>query len=463
MWRYRLLLIAADVLAIALAAVAGLQLRFGAIKVEYGTLNYVAVGAAIAVGWLIALQYCGGYEIRHLASGPEETKRVLRASALTVSVLAIVCYAGRLPIARGFVIGVIPLGAALLLIARSLVRRVVARRRRRGEWVNLILAVGTTDSVRRLLVVTERAKDAGLKVVGACVEDAEVGTEIAPGVPVLGGVLTAGEHAAELDAGVVAVTDSGLGPTGVRELGWKLEGTGRGLVMAPALTEIAGTRMHISPVDGLPLVWLEQPHLGRIPKLIKRAIDITGGVVAIVVSSPLLFVSAFAVAVTSRGPILFRQRRLGVNGAEFAILKFRSMYVGADDDRGEVLELNDQDGGGVLFKIRRDPRITPVGRVLRRFSIDELPQLFQVVSGTMSLVGPRPLAAVDSVYTGSARRRLMVRPGLTGLWQVSGRSELSWDDALRLDLYYVENWSVGLDLSILARTAVAVLTRRGAY
>jgi len=154
---------------------------------------------------------------------------------------------------------------------------------------------------------------------------------------------------------------------------------------------------------------------------------------------------------------------LGIHGSEFMILKFRSMYPDAEQRRDDYLHVNEQDGGGVLFKIRRDPRITPVGRLIRRLSIDELPQLLQVISGTMSLVGPRPLAAIDSVYTGPARRRLLVRPGLTGLWQVSGRSELSWEDAVRLDLYYVENWSLGLDLTILARTVLAVFGGKGAY
>jgi lipopolysaccharide/colanic/teichoic acid biosynthesis glycosyltransferase len=159
--------------------------------------------------------------------------------------------------------------------------------------------------------------------------------------------------------------------------------------------------------------------------------------------------------------VFYRQLRLGTQGSEFMLLKLRTMHVGADQQR--VMELSEQDGGGVLFKMRRDPRVTRVGRLIRQFSIDELPQLVHVISGRMSLVGPRPLAAIDSTYTGSARRRLLVRPGLTGLWQVSGRSDLTWDDAVRLDLYYVENWSLGLDLSILARTILTVLRRKGAY
>jgi exopolysaccharide biosynthesis polyprenyl glycosylphosphotransferase len=463
--RYRIALVTLDLCCIIVATVFGYELRFGIGSDSHrsGSVSYLLVGAIIAVGWVIALQANGGYEIRHLATGPEEAKRVLRASGITTGVLAIISYATKVEIARGYVIGVIPVGVVLLLAGRTFVRSVVRRYRRRGEWSHRIVAVGTADSVRHLLEVTERAKNAGLKVVGACVEDAPLGSEVMPGVPVLGGVREAAATAERIDADVVAVTGSGLGPVGVRELGWQLEGSGRDLVMAPALTEIAGPRVHVSPVEGLPLFWLEQPALGRLPKVVKRTVDLLGASVLLLLSMPVLIGTALAIKFTSRGPVFFRQVRLGLNGNEFSILKFRSMYADAHEKRQLYLEKNEQDGGGVLFKIRRDPRVTPVGRWIRRLSIDELPQLVHVVSGTMSLVGPRPLAKEDSVYTGSARRRLLVRPGLTGLWQVSGRSELSWDDAVRLDLYYVENWSLGLDISILMRTVLAVLARKGAY
>ena len=210
-------------------------------------------------------------------------------------------------------------------------------------------------------------------------------------------------------------------------------------------------------------MWLEQPQLGRLPRIAKRALDLIVGGLLLVLSAPFLLFVAVVIKVTSRGPVLYRQCRLGMHGTEFTILKFRSMHENAENHRDAFLDQNEQDGGGVLFKIRRDPRVTPVGRWLRQFSIDELPQLIHVVSGKMSLVGPRPYATIDSTYTGSARRRLLVRPGLTGLWQISGRSELTWEDAVRLDLYYVENWSLGLDLSIIGRTIFAVLARRGAY
>ena len=460
--QYRIALVTLDLCCIVIAVVVGDELRFG-LSSGSTALGYLAVGAFIALGWMISLQVAGSYEIRHLGTGPEEAKRVIRASAITVSVLAIVCYATKTPLARGYVVGVIPVGVMLLLLNRTGIRSYVQRRRRRGEWVQRIVAVGTSAAVTELLATTERVAGAGLKIIGACVADAPTGSEIAVGVPVLGGVDEVADCAADVDADVIAVANSGFGPTRVRELGWQLEGTGRGLVMAPALTEVAGPRVHVSAVEGLPLMWLDQPQLGRMPRIVKRSSDVVGGTLMIALGLPVLLLTAVMIKLTSRGPVFYRQRRLGQHGAEFTMLKFRSMYTGSDEQQPQMWVHNEQDGDGVLFKIRRDPRVTPVGRLIRQFSIDELPQLLHVLSGKMSLVGPRPLAVVDSTYTGSARRRLLARPGMTGLWQISGRSNLTWDDAVRLDLYYVENWSIGLDASILLRTIIAVLARRGAY
>jgi exopolysaccharide biosynthesis polyprenyl glycosylphosphotransferase len=462
--RYRAALITLDAVAIALAVVAGYLFRFSADLFSAApALNYVLYGAVLAVIWLVALQYAGGYEIRHLATGPTEAKVVVRASAIAVSVLAIYCYATKTQVARGFVVAVVPSGIVLLLAGRASARWFVNRRRRSGEWVHRILAVGTTESVRQLLEVTERAPRAGLRVVGACVEDNAVGAEIGSDVPVLARPRDAAAVAQRIEADVIAIASGGLGSHGVRELGWELEGTGRGLVIAPALTQIAGPRVHVSPVEGLPLMWLDEAQLGRQARTLKRSVDLVGGLLLLLLALPVLLVAACAIKLDSRGPVFYRQRRVGINGTEFTMLKLRSMSNGSDEVRDALLDRNDQDGGGVLFKLRRDPRLTRVGRVIRRFSIDELPQLAHVISGRMSLVGPRPLAAIDSSYIGDARRRLLVRPGLTGLWQVSGRSTLSWEDSVRLDLYYVENWSLALDLTILGRTIIAVLTRAGAY
>jgi exopolysaccharide biosynthesis polyprenyl glycosylphosphotransferase len=233
--------------------------------------------------------------------------------------------------------------------------------------------------------------------------------------------------------------------------------------MAPGLTEVAGPRVHVSPVEGLPLMWVDQPQFTGATRFVKRAVDVVGASLLLLLGAPFLLLTALIVRLTSRGPALYASTRLGEHGREFRVFKFRSMYQDAENRRADLLELNESDGG-ILFKIRDDPRVTRIGKLLRKYSIDELPQLLNVLNGSMSLVGPRP-PLPDEVdrYQSEVRRRLLVKPGMTGLWQVSGRSDLTWDEAVRLDLYYVENWSLGLDLAIIARTVWVVMRSRGAY
>jgi len=452
-------LIAADLGCALVAAGVGLIARVGLADVRM----YVASSVIVALAWLMSLATNGSYEVRRIATGTREYQGVIRAGVALAGSVAIVCYLFNQLVGRTFVAIVIPTGIALMVLTRFTMRRAVYAHRRRGLWSSAILAVGTSESVQHLADIARRAPEAGLLVVGACVEDAEVGAEIAPGVPVVGGIAKAAEMAESLDVDVVAVAGSGLGPRGIRELGWALEGTRRRMVMAPGLTEVAGPRVHVSPVDGLPLMWVDQPEFTGTRRFVKRVVDILVSGAALLVVSPLLLVIALAVRLSSRGPVIYRSKRLGKGSEEIVVLKFRTMVRDADKIRGQLLELNECEDG-VLFKMRRDPRVTRVGRVLRQFSLDELPQLVNVLTGSMSLVGPRPpLPEEVERYHGDVRRRLLVKPGLTGLWQVSGRSDLSWDESVRLDLYYVENWSLGFDFAIIARTVSAVLRRRGAY
>jgi exopolysaccharide biosynthesis polyprenyl glycosylphosphotransferase len=415
------------------------------------------------LGWLVTLQLAGGYDLRSLSTGPREYYFVSKAALNLAGSAAIVAYFSHLLIARTFLAIVIPVGALAQVLARFAVRRGVYARRRRGEWTSTILAVGTSESVRHLIETTRRTPYAGLVVVGACVEDAEVNQQLAPGVPVLGDVRHASTAAQAADVDIVAVAGSGLGPQRIRELGWDLEGTGRNMVMAPGLTGVAGPRVHVRPVEGLPLMWVDQPQFSGPRRAAKRALDVVVSAILLALVAPFLLLIALVVKVTSSGPALYRSRRVGSSGDLITVYKFRSMYADADLHRGDLGDLNEVPGG-VLFKMREDPRVTPVGRILRKYSLDELPQLLNVLVGTMSLVGPRP-PLPDEVerYQEQARRRLLVKPGMTGLWQVSGRSDLSWDETVRLDLYYVENWSLGLDLAIILRTVWAVFRGRGAY
>ncbi|MGH3365586.1 MAG: sugar transferase, partial [Nocardioidaceae bacterium] len=247
----------------------------------------------------------------------------------------------------------------------------------------------------------------------------------------------------------------------LREISWLLEGTGVQLIVEPRFTDIAGPRITVAPLGGLPLLHVDEPEFTGWRRFVKDGIDRAVAALGLIALSPVLVLIAIAVRRTSPGPALFRQRRAGSYGQEFRVVKFRTMYRDAEARLAELQAQND--GDGLLFKIKDDPRITPVGRFLRRTSLDELPQLINVLRGEMSLVGPRPLPVDDEEFKGHERRRMLVRPGITGLWQVSGRSDTSWEDAVRLDLYYVENWSITLDLMILARTFAVVARGGGAY
>jgi exopolysaccharide biosynthesis polyprenyl glycosylphosphotransferase len=462
--RFAARLVLSDALCMSVAILIGWIVLAGGLHIERSAvLDYLFWSGALTLGWLICVQAVDGYEVRRLSTGAREYQRVLRAGMNMAGGVAIAGYLTRIGIARTFLAVVIPTGALLMVLARYAGRKFVHRLRLRGEWTSSILAVGTSESVRHLAQVASRNPAAGLVVVGACVEDVAVGEELTSGVPVVGDVAHVADAAARLGVDVVAVAGAGLGPRRIRELGWALEGTGCALVMAPGLTEVAGPRVHVSPVEGLPLMWVDQPQFTGLRRVVKRAVDVVGAAVLLAVAAPVLLLIALAVRLTSRGPALYVAARTGQDGRPIRVYKFRSMYADADARRADLLVHNESDGG-MLFKLRRDPRVTPVGRLIRKFSLDELPQLGNVLGGSMSLVGPRP-PLPDEVerYNPHVHRRLLVKPGMTGLWQVSGRSDLSWDETVRLDLYYVENWSLTLDLAIIARTVWAVIRSRGAY
>jgi exopolysaccharide biosynthesis polyprenyl glycosylphosphotransferase len=455
-------LLLTDAVCATVAVAVGWGMRFGFPNDSYAA-GYALWSAIITLAWIACLQSVGAYEVRRISTGAREYQRVLRGTVNLAGAVGITGYLTGILLARTFVAIVIPTGAILMLGSRYLARVKVHRRRARGEWTSTILAVGTSESVRHLAEVTARNPFAGLVVVAACVEDRATGDEVYKGVPVMGDVNHASDVAEKLNVDIVAVAGSGLGPRRIRELGWALEGTGRNMVMAPGLTEVAGPRVHVSPVEGLPLMWVDQPQFSGARRFVKRAVDIAGAGALLLLAAPFLLFTALIVRLTSRGPALYASVRLGEHGREFTVYKFRSMYQDAEQRRADLLELNESDGG-ILFKIRDDPRVTKVGRLLRKYSIDELPQLLNVLKGDMSLVGPRPpLPEEVDQYQHDVRRRLLVKPGMTGLWQVSGRSDLAWDEAVRLDLYYVENWSLGLDLAIIARTLWVVMRSRGAY
>jgi exopolysaccharide biosynthesis polyprenyl glycosylphosphotransferase len=459
--QYVMALLVGDAMCAALAVQLTWTLHI-AVPADVTRGKFLLMGAALVVGWLLCLQGVDGYEVKRISFGAREYQRVLRAGINLAAMVAIVGYLGGLTLGKAFVAVGIPFGILFMLVARWWARRSVYERRENGTWTSAILAVGTSDAVLHVVEELNRSPQAGLVAVGACVEDGVVGSELAPGVPILGDTGSAAEVAERMDVDVVAVAGAGLGPARIRELAWALEGTPRQMVMAPGLTGVAGPRVHVSPVEGLSLMWVDPPRFSGFGQLVKRVLDIVGSSVMLLLTAPLLLVIASAIRLTSKGPALFKQKRLGKGGEWVTVLKFRTMYQDAEHRRDDLLHLNES-SDPLFFKMRDDPRITPFGRLLRRLSLDELPQLFNIFGGSMSLVGPRPLPGELDLYTDHFRRRMMVKPGLTGLWQVSGRSDLTAEDAVRLDLYYVENWSLSLDLAIIARTVWAVVRSRGAY
>jgi exopolysaccharide biosynthesis polyprenyl glycosylphosphotransferase len=399
-----------------------------------------------------------------IGQGSEEFSRLLRAFVTSAVVLGLVGLALQQPEMRPWVFGVLPIAALLAAIGRLLMRRALHARRVRGECLLTVLAVGAPESVAQLISRTVRAPHEGWLVTAACTPEGAGpgGSSTIAGVPVVGDLDSVPRVVADSCPQVVSVAQApGWTSRRLHQLAWDIERSGAELVVDPGLMEIAGPRMHIAAVDGMPLLRLTEPTFSGVPRVIKAAVDQIAAILLLLALAPLLLAIAIAVRCDG-GPVFFRQTRIGRHGREFQMIKFRSMVADAENRRAELLESNE--GSGPLFKMANDPRITATGRWIRKYSLDELPQLFNVLSGSMSLIGPRPpLATEVETYGRDAQRRLLVKPGLTGLWQVSGRSDLSWEESVRLDLRYVENWTLALDALILWKTVGAVIQRKGAY
>ncbi|MBM9476859.1 sugar transferase [Nakamurella flavida] len=435
-------------------------------------LPFLLMTLGLLALWLVGLTVSGSRDVRVIGHGPLEYKRVANATLAVFGAVAIASYLFKLELPRSYMLIMMPAGLAALLTSRFIWRRWLHGRRDAGEDMAKVLAVGNAATVRDLIRDLRRAPRAGYEIVGACVrhqpgvpEVDGVDTGFIDGVPILGNLDEVADVVRSSGVDTVAITSTAsFGAAAVRRLSWELEDSDADLILAPALTDIAGPRIHTQPVAGLPLIHVDRPTYRGANRFLKKSFDMVGTSLLILLASPVLLGVALAVKFSSPGPVFFLQERVGINGSRFRMIKFRSMVVDAED-RLAALKNEDRDAGNaVLFKIKNDPRITGVGRFIRRFSLDELPQLFNVLKGDMSLVGPRPpLSAEVEMYEIEARRRLLVKPGITGLWQVSGRSDLTWDESVRLDVYYVENWSITADLVILWKTAKATVSSAGAY
>ena len=424
--------------------------------------RYVALSLGLPLIWLGIVALTGGYDSRFIGVGTDEYRRVLNAGVTLTAAVAILAYATKTDLARGYVVVALPCLTLSNLIARFVLRKRLHRLRRMGSCMRRVVAVGHTPVVADLATELRRETYHGLSVVAACVAGPEGDSEV-NGIPLVGGLRNVAKVVERYDADTVAVLACPeMSGVRLRELAWELEKTGTDLCVAPALLDVAGPRTTIRPVAGLPLLHVDHPEFTGGKQVVKDAFDKVLGVSALALLAPVFIAVAISIRLADGGPALFKQTRVGKDGRAFTVYKFRTMVLDAEDRKSQLAVSNEKDG--VLFKIRNDPRITGIGATLRRWSVDELPQLINVVRGDMSLVGPRPALPDEAARYGDyVRRRLAVKPGITGLWQVNGRSDLSWEESVRLDLRYVENWSLVLDLQILWKTGSAVLGGSGAY
>ncbi|MDT3443491.1 MULTISPECIES: sugar transferase [unclassified Pseudofrankia] len=449
-------------------------IRFGGIidfsQTPQSSRPYLFFTLGLPLVWIAAVALNRGYEHRFLGGGSEEFRRVLNAAVRLTALVAVASYATKAEFARSYLLVAFPTATVLTLVGRAVARARLHRMRRAGECQHRVLVVGAGESAASLVRIARRDPTAGWNVVGVCLDRApglhsserpdRAGFDLA-GVPIVGTSDALEEAIRRTQASAVAISPQIDGERLRRAL-WALEGSDVDVLVSSAITDVTGPRIHLRPVAGLPLLHIEEPELSGARRLMKGMLDRSLALTGVLVTLPLFVALVLAIRLTSKGPAFFRQTRVGMSGREFTMYKFRSMYVDAEARLVGLRTSNE--GQGLLFKMRDDPRVTGVGKFLRKWSLDELPQLFNVLNGTMSLVGPRPpLPSEVAQYERDVHRRLMVKPGLTGLWQISGRSDLDWDESVRLDLRYVENWSLAMDLIILWRTVFAVLKREGAY
>jgi exopolysaccharide biosynthesis polyprenyl glycosylphosphotransferase len=447
----------------ACALAAGLlaaQIRFGG--QGYLPPGYLGMACALPALWWVSVLLVGGYDSRFIGLGSDEFRRILNAAVYLAAAIAVVSYVAKLDLARGYLAIALPSLAILDLAARHRLRKRLHKLRGRGSCTRRVVAVGHAAAVAELVTSLRRDTYHGLSVVAACLAGPGDAREVA-GVPVAGDLASVAAAVGRSGADTVAVLACPeLDGRRLRELAWELEKSDTELYVASALLDVAGPRTTIRPVAGLPLLHVDHPRLAGGKQILKSAFDKTLAASALILLAPLFAGIALAIRCTDHGPVFFRHTRIGKDGRAFNLCKFRTMVADAEQRKPVLAARNE--GGGALFKIRQDPRITRPGRWLRRWSLDELPQLINVALGDMSLVGPRPALPEETArYGDHMRRRLVVKPGITGLWQVNGRSDLPWQEAERLDVRYVENWSLMLDLQILWKTWSAVIRGTGAY
>lgn len=485
--RYRRRLLATDTLVVVaaatvpvLVAAAGLEGSSGfwarvaevtgsATAQDGGIGRTLLVGAFVAALWLLMLHMFQSRAAGRIAIGVYEYRSVVDATGALAGWIAVVAVLGTDTGLRAFLILAVPSGLLALLVGRWSWRRWLQAQRRLGHALSDVVVYGQAKDAPYVVRQISKKSGAAYRVVGVVLDgDADPDAEnliraTSPGVPLFFGGDGIEQEVSRLGADAVVVAGALHGGNrAIQDLGWRLERTRTEVILVSSLTNVAGPRIRMRPVEGLPLMHVELPTFSGMRHVVKRAMDITVAAVALLVLAPLFLLIGLLIAHDSKGGVFFKQERTGRRGEAFTMYKFRSMVATAEQDLQDLKELNE--GAGPLFKLKQDPRVTRVGSWLRKFSLDELPQFYNVLKGDMSVVGPRPpLPSEVAAYEGHTHRRLYIKPGVTGLWQVNGRSDLDWEESVRLDLYYVENWSVTGDLMIMWRTFKVMINPSGAY
>ncbi|MDR1386933.1 MAG: sugar transferase [Propionibacteriaceae bacterium] len=458
-------LVVYDVVAISLAVAAALTWRFwlpNPFATGLNIFRHIGLGAILVVAWVTALGLARTRSRHTVGVGIKEYQRVIMSSLWVFGLVAIGSYVFQVQLSRALVIVALPIGVFLVLVGRWAARRGLHRRRQiKGEDLTPTVVVGDVHEVRRMLDDLVKVFGAGYQPIAVCVTNDPNGHEDWDDLQVLTPEQL--EDSATVESFGAIIVLKGLSGIRLRRLSWLLEGKSAELLVQPAFTDVAGTRLIAHAAEGLSLMHLDMPRYAGWQVLVKRLFDIAFSTLALICLSPILLVIAICIKIDDpKGPIIFRQDRAGYQGKVFKIHKFRTMCVDAEAKQAALEQHNQAEGP--LFKIDDDPRITRVGRVLRKYSLDELPQFWDSLMGSISVVGPRPHPLRDvAQYSDVDKRRLLAKPGITGPWQVMGRSDLTWDESIRLDLRYVENWSLIGDIVIIVKTVFVMLRGSGAY
>jgi exopolysaccharide biosynthesis polyprenyl glycosylphosphotransferase len=426
--------------------------------------QYLRVHVLTFAIWLLMLALFQTRAERIIGHGTTEYRRIVHASGMAFGVLAIGFVLLQSQGIRTQLLVGLPVGIPALLAGRWAWRRWLVAQRQLGACLPRAIVVGRRADVEYVTSSVHTHDVAGYHVVGVTLTDDDTRSVLVDGrtVPAIGSQYRVATTAEQLGADTVIVASTPEDPEYLKQLSWQLEGTAAELVLSSPLMDIAGPRMSLHPLEGMPLVRVTIPTFEGSRYLLKRTMDIIISALAVIGIALLTPFIALAIKLDSPGAVFFRQERVGRDGRTFRMVKFRSMSADAEERKADLASHNE--GAGPLFKMKDDPRVTRVGAFLRKYSLDELPQFWNVLVGDMSIVGPRPpLPSEVTAYDGKVFRRLYIRPGITGLWQVNGRSDLSWEESIRLDLRYVENWSVTGDLMLICRTAATMVRPNGSY